>query len=417
MSVAAGRSNWRRGVAYLHAPAVATLSQFIGLVQIVLLTRSGGAGRGSDAYFFLYSMAFLPTQILLAGLLYPLLLSQTGAAPQTLQRLKALTPWSCVLMVMLGVFWLWHLGHLTPQLYALAILSALNGFVAAKLWYHCLELTADGEVIWLAGIALPANLLACVSIGYAWTPSSLRATVMVGGLLIGNIALFAYLRATGRTKSAPRSAHSAAAASAAPRSSGWFLAKSITGYASQDALEALALLLPAASLTILNILNRIVGSISTAMVSSILPKLVNRDSATQTDAANFARWFAVLLAVPFCLVAATTLIVSIPYQEYVLTTLAWLLVSGMNVSAQRMAYRFLAPSASVLSIVSAAAVVVFVIAASLTPWFSLKILFVSAIALDALPATFLLWTLSERVIGLVTFLVFVASAGLLIGVE
>jgi hypothetical protein len=392
---------------------VSALSQFIGLVQILLLTRNGGAGSGSDAYFFLFSMALLPIQILLAGLLYPLLLNQTGTTPRTLRRLRLLTPWACVIMVMVGALWLWHLGKLTPSIYGLVILCALNGLVSARLWYYCLELAADGEVIWLAGVALPANILACLVIVNAWSPSTARATIMVGGLLAGNIALLIYLSATGRASTTD---HPHVDPTTSTRSSGgWFLAKSVTGYASQDILEALALLLPAASLTILNIINRIVGSISTTVVSSVLPKLVNRQSTSRADVATFTRWLAAILALPFCIVGATSLVLHLPYQEYVFTTLAWLLASGMNVSAQRMAYRFLAPSASVLSIISAVLVISFLVIASMMPWFTLKVLFVGAIALDALPAAFLLWTLSERAMSMVTFLVFLGACGLLFG--
>jgi hypothetical protein len=118
---------------------------------------------------------------------------------------------------------------------------------------------------------------------------------------------------------------------------------------------------------------------------------------------------------PFCIVGATSLFVQLPYQEYVLATLAWLLTSGMNVSAQRMAYRFLAPSASILSIVSAVVVIVVIAVMSLTPWFTLKVLFVGAIALDAFPAAALLWTLSERTMSIVILFVFIAACGLLFG--
>jgi hypothetical protein len=414
MSIATRVPSLRRRAAYLHAPSVAAVSQFVGLVQIVLLTRDGGAGHGSDAYFFLFSMALLPIQILLAGLFYPLLLNQTGTKPQTLRRLKVFTPVACVITVIVGALWLWHLGQLTSALYGLVTLCALNGFVSAILWYHCLELTADGEALWLAGVALPANLVACLVIANAWSPSTARATIMVGGLLIGNIALFIFLWATGRTRTVTRLEHVVAAPSAS-HAGGWFLAKSVTGYASQDMLEALALLLPAASLTILNIINRIVGSVSTAVVSSVLPKLVNRTSTSHKGAATFARWLAVILALPFCIVAAATLFIHLPYEEYVLTTLAWLLASGLNVSAQRMAYRFLTPSASVLSIASTIIVIGLVAIVSTTAWFSLKVLFVGAIALDAFPAAFLLWTLSERAISAITAFVFLVACGLLFG--
>ena len=251
-------------------------------------------------------------------------------------------------------------------------------------------------MIWLAGIALPANLCACLVIVNAWTPSATRATIMVGGLLVGNLALLTYLVSSGRTRGSQVGQHPPVAATS-QRSGGWFLAKSVTGYASGDALEAMALLLPAASLTILNIVNRIVGSVSTTLVSSILPKLINRSSTSRAGATTFGRWLAGLLSLPFCVVAMISIFVSLPYEQYVLATLAWLLTSGMNVSAQRLAYRFLPPAASVLSIASAVTVTVAVAVIATTSLFTLKVLFVGAIALDALPASFLLWSLSERV--------------------
>lgn len=414
MTASAQAPGLRRHLSYLSAPVVSALSQLTGLVQIVLLTRSGGAGRGSDAYFFLFSMALLPIQILLAGLLYPLLLNQTGAAPRLLRTLRLLTPWACVITVLIGALWLWHLGKLTPSLYALVTLCAVNGFVSARLWYHCLELAADGDVMWLAGIALPANVLACLVIADAWTPSTARATAMVGGLLVGNLGLLVHLSAVGRLKVIEYVAP-AHLESGKRGSSAWFLAKSVTSYASRDVLEALALLLPTASLTILNILNRIVGSVSTTVVSSVLPKLINRKTTSQADVAAFTRWLALLLALPFCIAGIIALVVHLPYQEYVFIALAWLLASGMNVSAQRMAYRFLSPSASVLSVVSAVVVTGLLVVAATTTWLTLKLLFMGAIALDALPAVFLLWTLAERGMSLVTLFVFLSAGGLLFG--
>jgi len=396
---------------YAVAPLVAGLSQLTGLLQLVLLTRAGGAGHASDAYFFLFSMAFLPVQVLLAGLLYPLLLNPSRPNERTLARLKRFTPWSCVLMVLVAAAWLSHTGTLSPSLYVLVGLSGVNGFISAVVWYHCLHLTADGAAIWLAGVALPANVGACLLIAHAWVPSSLRATLMVGGLVIGNLFLLTYLKRSGRTKSA--AGGHPLAGPPTPRAGGWFLTKSVTGYASQDVFEGLALLLPATSLTILNILNRVVGSLSTALVSSVLPKLVHRGTASRNQAVSFARWIAALLAVPFCVVGVLSLFVALPYQEYVLATLAWLLASGLNASAQRLAYRFLPASASVLSIVSAVLVVGVVVAISATTLFSLRTLFVGAIALDALPAAFLFLTLSERALSGVTALVFVGATTLL----
>jgi hypothetical protein len=406
----------RRQLVHFRAPVVSGVSQLVGLIQIVLLTRGGAAGLATDTYFFLFNLSLLPVQILLAGLLYPTLLNQTlgHSRSRLIHWVRLGTPFLCVVAVALGAGWLWHLNKFPSDLYFLMALCALNGFISAHIWYHCLEIAIEGRALWLAGVALPANLIACLAIAKAWDPASLRATLMVAGLVLGNVMLLSYMTLTGRTRH-PEADHLAAPTRSHTLGSIWFLAKSITGYASLNIVQALALLLPAASLTLVSVMTRIVGSFSTTVISSMLPRFVNRYSDSQTAVKRFLRWMTGVLLVPFVVVALLGLAAHIPYAPYPTLVAAWILASSMNVAAQRMAYRFLAPSASVLSIASAIVVILFLCIVATTSWFTLHVLLLGSLALDAIPASCLLWTLRERLMGGIPAVVFLITCMIVLG--
>lgn len=410
--VSALRRVVRGAVAHARAPAVAAASQFLGLVQIYLLTRQHGAGTASDAYFFLFSMSLLPTQVLLVGVAYPILLnSGSGAERRSVSQLQRLVPAVCVGSVAVGTAWLFHVHRLTDAIGVLVAACAANGFISAINWHRALRIAADGNAMWLAGVALPANAVACLAIIDPWNSASTRATAMVLGLLVGNLILCgAFVRANAPVPTA--TADVAIATGLVPRTLTpdrrgveltarrrddlWYLAKSVLGYAGGNVIQALALLLPAASVTILNVVMRLVGVLPTTVVSTLLPRVVNRASDAPDAALRLGRWIAygmypILLA---CLALTSAKLV--PDGPEVLVVSAWLIPASLNAIAHRVAYRFLAPAASVWSVVTTVLILTFLSLAAGASWFSLNVVLLSCMALDAVPGACILWTLKQR---------------------
>ena len=64
----------------LQGPALSLTSQAAGAVQLVLILVRVGSNRSTDAYFYLWSLGMLPTQILCVGVMYPLLLNRERIA-------------------------------------------------------------------------------------------------------------------------------------------------------------------------------------------------------------------------------------------------------------------------------------------------------------------------------------------------
>lgn len=399
------------------APVVSAASQVIGLFQLVLLTRGGAAGNATDAYFFLFSLSLLPSQILLVGLLYPILLSKSVENPRLVTRLRRWAPVAAAMAAAVGALWLEVVGRLTPALAPLIVLSGVNGLVAALLWSRCLALAARGEAIWLSGIFLPANICACLAILYPWEPPAARAALMVGGLAVGNSIFYLYMRLGGRGQSTQvdgLGTDAVADEASSTRGGGWFLAKGITGYASQTGTQAIALTLPGASVTVLNVMARVVASVSTTLVGAVLPRFVHASSKSVRSSSRIAWWIGAVFGSPCLLIVAVGPWLNLPYELYVVLGLAWAAAVGINAVAQRVAYRFLPPSASVLSILSSVIVITALALLAAAGKMSLPVLLIGAVAVDSLPAGFLMWSLRERTLAVVSFtLLLVATLSVL----
>jgi hypothetical protein len=405
LTAAATRAS-RRHVGLLAAPVVSITSQGIGLLQIVLLTRAGGAGVATDAYFFLFNIALLPIQVLLVGVYYPTLLNGGDAHGRMVNWLRLGVPVVSMACVGGGALWLRHVGKLPSELFPLAWLLAWNGLLSALLWFRCLTLAAEGHAAWLSGVALPANIVAALVIVDPWGTPAHRASAMVAGLVFGNAMLFAYMivKRVGEAASIAPSSLSTASGGA-----GWFFAKSTTGYASGNVIQALAALLPATAVTVVSVMTRIVGSISATGVNAIMPRIIHRNSDSIDSASSFMRLVALILGGPFLLGVLVASLATFDNRIYVVLTVAWLFAASMNAIAQRMTYRFLSPSASIMSIASAMVIVGALCAVSGTPWFGLQILLAGSIALEAIPAICLSVTLSEYAVAGATAVVLFVS--------
>src|SRR3712207_1555773 len=119
--------------------------------------------------------------------------------------------------------------------------------------------------MWSVGIALPANVTACLALAWPWSASTHTTTAMAIGLVVGNAGLAWVMR--------HRMVGQSVLAYAANERTGqdgahWLLARSLTGYATHAALSTAAVLLPASALTIANLSSKVVAAVTTTFTNA-----------------------------------------------------------------------------------------------------------------------------------------------------
>ncbi|MCK5749808.1 MAG: hypothetical protein KAH44_26570, partial [Oricola sp.] len=139
----------------------------------------------------------------------------------------------------------------------------------------------------------------------------------------------------------------------------WFGTKAVTGYGAGVALQSVASLLPASSVTIIGILSRLVSGFSTTVTNALLPRLVNARSSGKSAAQNYC--YVVLLfttLVNAALMIPVVLGVGFSVGQVSLAIIAVTWIGGSSASAviQRLAIRFHSSVASWVSIVVSIAV-------------------------------------------------------------
>jgi hypothetical protein len=283
--------------------------------------------------------------------------------------------------------------RLPPNAAPMVALLVANGVITTSLWFTTLWLAAQGRATWFAGVALPANAVACVMLAMPWTTLSVRVIAMLVGLTLGNALLWLYFRIR---RLGPRQEQLPIGSGSARATVTWFFAKSATGHVGLNAIQALALVLPASSITILSILTKVVGSISTTAINALMPTLVNANQSSQEPALRFLWRTSVPLSMFLVVVSTIALVKTNVSVAYVAIGLGWLAAINANAVAQRLAYRFLPPSASRVSIL-----VMLVVLASLGTMaafdaLSLPLLVIGFVTIEAATAITLLWVLNVR---------------------
>ena len=367
-------------VSSLGAPLVSALAQGLGAIQILLLARGGILGEATDAYFFLFVLALLPSQVVIAGVVYPLLLNQGSGAPKGMTRFRWIVPLLSVAAVGAGCGVLALTGRFATGFVALAVLSAVNGAVSTLLWFDTMWLAAQGRGGWNAGITLAANLAACVVLIIPWHPAELRVAIMTGALVVGNGVYLLILIRRFHPLEVPESETADARAS----SSWWFLARSSSGYASGAILQGLALSLPASGVSTVSILSRFVGSTTTTVVNAILPRFIHSNSNDAEPAFTFLAWLMYPLVVLFVGASVVFAVVDNRIVMYVCLGLGWIVATSMNTIVARLTYRFLTASAAAVVLVPLAIVLV---GSGLIAWMghlTLPIVLLAFIAIDML---------------------------------
>lgn len=378
---------------HFRAPVVSGVSQLLGLIQIGLLTRASDTGIATDAYFLLFGFALLPSQILVAGVWYPMLINDAGTTLRTHRQLKVAAPTLVAMAVLGGTVLLTVSDRLPPNAAPMVALLVANGVIATSLWFTTLWLAAQGRATWFAGVALPANAAACLMLAMPWTTLSVRVIAMLVGLTLGNALLWLYFRIR---RLGPRQEQLPIGSGSARATVTWFFAKSATGHVGLNAIQALALVLPASSITILSILTKVVGSISTTAINALMPTLVNANQHSQEPALRFLWRTSVPLSMFLVAVSTIALVKTNTSVAYVAIGLGWLAAINANAVAQRLAYRFLPPSASRVSILVMLAVLASLGTMAAFDALSLPILVIGLVTIEAATAIMLLWVLNVR---------------------
>jgi hypothetical protein len=383
----------------LRAPAMSIASQGVGVLQLGLLLLRAGANEATDAFYYLFNLGMLSITGIVVGVVYPSLLNQERLSRSDLRRLRNLVPVLCLLVVAGGAGWLTANDRLGPGLYLLAVLSGANAVVQARLWFRAVAAEAGGQALWIAGVALPANLTAVAALAPPWPAPNLAVTAMSGGLLLGNLVLLVVMR---RRRVGDAVLVHGAATTGSRRGSAWFLGTAAAAFLSQTVLQSLAVLLPAAGLTILNLASKVVGSISAAFVNATMPLLVHERTDSPAPARRFLRIVVLVEALGGALLVLGTHLVRPDATLAAVVVAVWMVGSGSAAVAQRMGFRFL--SARDVAQRQIASVVVVVPLALLSSWgagFTLTVLLCAYAAIDAITAALLLWPLKDRRMGAV----------------
>lgn len=387
----------RIDVSAFRSPVVSAASQGIGLIQLLLILARAGTNNATDTYFYLFNLGLVPINCIVVGLMYPSLLNESRLSRAGLRTVRWVTPVCGALFVSGGALWLGWRGRLTEELFALVALSVANAVVQAGVWFRAVATEAGGNALWIAGIALPPNLLAAITLAYPWTAPTTAMTVMVAGLLGGNVLLAVIMNRRGVGDDVITSAgeHGAGAGSL------WFLALSSSSYLGQTVLQSLAVLLPASGITLLNVAYKLVGSVSATLVNATMPSLIHRDTESPSAARRFLRVVAVVVTAGGLVLVGGVEVLGPELLIPAVVVAVWLLCSAASAVAARMSFRFLRPGASRRTIGVVVTVVALTTLASSGAGFSLTVLLCAYAALDGAAAVLLLLPLRDRLMSLV----------------
>jgi hypothetical protein len=372
---------------------VSLSSQAVGLVQLLLILLRAGTNQATDAYFYLFTLGLAPITCVVVGVMYPSLLNERRITRRGLVRIRRITPLLSLFFVTAGSMWLLANGRLSGQLVGVAIACAVNSMIQARLWFRAVATEAGGNAFWVAGVALPANLLATAVLLFPWNTPAITMIAMTCGLAVGNAGLliFMALRRIGDSvlDSVPDHTETKGA-------SLWFLSLASIAFLGQTLLQSFAVLLPASSITLLNVGIKVVGSMSATFVNAIMPLIVHQGTDSSRSARRFLRIVTVAVASAGILLVVVAWMIRPDLLISSVVIALWLIASAAVAVAGRMSFRFLAPHASVRTIVVVVTIVALTAFSSGYPGFSLNVLLCAYAAIDAAAGMLLLWPLKDR---------------------
>lgn len=368
------------------------------MAQLALLLFRVGANEATDTYFYLFNLGMVPITGIITGVMYPSLLNEVRLSHRDLSAIRWLTPVCCVVIAGAGVAWLAWNDRFGAELAPLAVLTITNTIAQSRLWYRAVAAEAGGDPTWIAGIALVPNTFATLALLFPWPSAAVAVSAMVTGLVLGNIGILGWMMRHDVGDVVLRRP----IRSASRRGSVWFFSMASVEFIGQTVLQSLAVLLPASSITLLNVAYKVVGSVSATFVNASMPLLVHADTDSPRLAGRFLRFVTVAVAAGAILTTIGFELVRPEYLIPVTVVAAWLVTSSASAVAHRMSFRFLTPTTASTRTMTVIAVVVGAAALSTrAPGFDLTVLLCAYAAMDGASATLLLWPLKDRVMSIV----------------
>ena len=245
----------------------------------------------------------MPITCIIVGVMYPSLLNERRMTRRGLIRIRRITPLLSLLFVAAGSLWLLANDRLSGQLVGVAIACAVNSMVQARLWFRAVATEAGRKRNLDCRGRASRQYVAVTVLLFPWNTPAIVMTAMTCGLVVGNAGLliFMALRRIGDSvlDSAPDHTETRGA-------SLWFLSLASIAFLGQTLLQSFAVLLPASSITLLNIGYKIVGSVSATFVNAIMPMIVHQGTDSSRSARRFLRIVVVAVAA-----AGTVLVVAV----------------------------------------------------------------------------------------------------------
>jgi hypothetical protein len=370
----------------------------VGLLQLLLILVRAGANQATDAYFYLFTLGLAPITCIIVGVMYPSLLNERRMTRRGLVRLRRTTPLLSLLFVAAGSLWLLANNRLSGQLVGLAIACAVNSMVQSRLWFRAVAAEAGGNALWIAGVALPANMVAVTVLLFPWNTSAAFMTAMTCGLVVGNAGLLICMSLQRIGDSVLDSAPDHTETQGA---SLWFLGLASVSFLGQTLLQSFAVLLPASSITFLNVGYKIVGSVSATFVNAIMPVIVHQGTDSSRSARRFLRIVIVVVSTAGAFLAVAVWMIRPDLLVPAVVIAIWLTTSAAAAVAERTSFRFLAAHASARTIGVVIAIVALTAISSAYPGFNLTVLLCAYAAMDGLAAMLLLWPLKDRLMSFI----------------
>ncbi|MBT2568958.1 hypothetical protein J7I84_21200 [Arthrobacter sp. ISL-85] len=387
----------------LRAPVLSLASQASGLLQLGVLLWRYGPSNATDAYFYLFNLGNLPIQILIVGVLYPMLLNDDRITKSGARRFEFWVPVATSAAIALGCLWLSIQGRSSLDVLPVYLLAACNAFIQARLWFLAVAAEAEGKPAWMAAVALPANALATLVMLLPWSNSSLTVTAMLTGLVAANVAYLLLMTA----QKAGQNVLDNLPRSPARRHTAhwWFLTKSFVGYGGLMVVQSLALVLPPSTLTLLTLPMKIVGSVAATFVNAVMPLLVHQGTDSPSAARRFLKLLVLLLGTAGLLGVIVIYALFPTYAVQAAVVALWLIASASASVAQRLMFRFLPPNSSRITIIVVPLIVVGVAFSASSQKFGLIALLSAYALVDGATSFLILTALRDRLMAVVSGLV------------
>ncbi|ETD30642.1 hypothetical protein W823_23565 [Williamsia sp. D3] len=378
----------------MQGPLLSLSSQAVGLIQLALLLWRTGANNATDAYFYLWTLGMLPTLTLIVGVMYPMLLNNSRIGGPGVTRIAAVTPVMSVVTVAIGATWFALNDRPVSVILPIAIASAGNAAAQALVWHRAVLSEAVGEPRWMCAVALPSNVLAVFVLALPLGSAVQVVTFMIAALFVGNVGLYLAMVRLEVGASAIRGGEDLLPATKATFV--WFFFRAGSGQLALVVIQSTAVLLPAATLTVVSVASKFVGAFSSIFVNALIPRFINQSTK---DAAAANKFILVLWCFLFPIgVLVTALALPLEGLQVSLALLGsvWVLVATTAAVAQRMAFRFLPASTSRLSIGAVSLVSLLAVMSASSSEFNAEMLVAAYAGLDALTGVMFLFMLRSR---------------------